>query len=50
MPDESETVTEETDLLLSHRASRLEGLANNSLELINALVKQIVDFSVPNGR
>jgi len=34
MPDESEAVTEETDLLLTHRASRLEDLANNSLELI----------------
>jgi hypothetical protein len=34
MPDESEAVTEETDLLLTHRVSRLEDLANNSLELI----------------
>jgi hypothetical protein len=34
MPDQSEAVTEETDLLLTHRASRLEDLANNSLELI----------------
>lgn len=34
MSDGSETVAEETDLLLTHRASRLEDLANNSLELI----------------
>ncbi|NLV02918.1 hypothetical protein [Haloferax volcanii] len=34
MSGESETVTEETDLLLTHRASRLEDLANNALELI----------------
>lgn len=34
MPNQSDRITEETDLLLTHRAGRLEDLANNSLELI----------------